>query len=111
MRQTGWQPRHHRFARHSRPAENTAKPQFGDEFGKDRRGVLLFAQSGSIVLDARAAIDAVLDQAELSMARLREVSPGYPVACHLFDTAWHAVDNDPLHCQECAAPAACVCQA
>ena len=42
-----------------------AEPRPGDEPGEDRRGVLLPAHPGPLVLDARAAADAVLDQAEL----------------------------------------------
>ncbi len=58
-------------ARNPRPAENTAKRQFGDQSREDRRGVLLFARPGPVVLDARAAADAVLDQAELLRRPIR----------------------------------------
>ena len=41
------------------------EPRPGDEPGEDRRGVLLPAYPGPLVLDARAAADAVFDEAEL----------------------------------------------
>ncbi len=40
-------------------------PDLGDEPGEDRRCVLLPAHPGPLVLDARAAADAVPDQAEV----------------------------------------------
>ena len=43
----------------------------GDQSGEDRRGVLLPAHPGPVVLDARAAADAVFDQAELLRVHLR----------------------------------------
>ena len=53
----------------------------GDESGQDRRSVLLPPYPRQVVLDARAAIDALLDQAELLRASRR------PDACR----AWRSV--------------------
>ena len=44
-------------------------PEVGDESGEDRRGVLLPAYPGPVLLDARAPTHPLLDQAELLVGR------------------------------------------
>ena len=72
-----------RFARHARPAARPAAPGDRHEPREDRRGVLLSAHPGQILLDARAAVDAVRDEAELlttyakvALACMATVPPG-----------------------------------
>ena len=62
------------------------QPQSGDEPGEDRRGVLLSSHPGPLVLDARSATDAVLDQTELLMPT-RAASLGVAMVLALCATA------------------------
>src|SRR5439155_16983374 len=54
-----------RLARHPSPSESPPESCDRDESPEDCRGVLLPTHSGQILLDARAAVDAVFNQAEL----------------------------------------------
>jgi NAD(P)-dependent dehydrogenase (short-subunit alcohol dehydrogenase family) len=53
--------RHHRLARNPGIAEEPEPPRSHHQSGQDRRGVLLPAHSGPVVLDARASAHAISD--------------------------------------------------
>ena len=79
--------RHHRLARNPRFAEDTAEPRPGDQSGEDRRGVLLPARPGPLVLDARAATDAVSSsRAQSGRSRVPDAA-GRALPTHCLDDA------------------------
>ena len=62
--------RHDRLARQPGIAAQSEPPRSDDQPGQDRRGVLVPAHPGPVVLDARASAHAIFDQAELLTALL-----------------------------------------
>jgi len=57
--------RPHRFAGYPSASASAAESRGRDESHQDRRGLLLPAHPGQVLLDARAPADAIFDQAEL----------------------------------------------